>query len=133
MPRRFDTRITTENFGDSFKRILRNATEQLGFTAKPPLRLLTLGGGPILTLDREAELLIGKTDEEIEARSGTTPGSGEVSIYTLDTSGVLTDTTTNYTAYHLGGEAIATGTWVMLSYHRHSGTWWVTFEDCTGS
>ena len=84
------------------------------------------------------EFFIGKTDGSgIPARSGTTPGSGTVTLYHLDT-----DTTTltvqqdssnedvEVTCYNLSTEAVAASSYVMIQQEYITGTFWAVWEDC---
>ena len=63
----------------------------------------------------------------VSARSGSTPGSGQVTLYTL-TSGALTATSKTVTAYNLSSTAVAGSAYVGLVWA--SGVWWVMWEDC---
>ena len=70
---------------------------------------------------------IGQADGAISARSGTTVGSGTVSIYTL-VGTTLTDTTNNETWYNMSESAVTSGAYVQGKVV--SGVVFVDFEDC---
>lgn len=74
---------------------------------------------------------IGKCDSTVTARSGTTPGTGTVSLYTINGSGTLVDTTYNVTAKNLSATATASGAYVMMKRDPFSRTFWLDMEDCT--
>lgn len=60
---------------------------------------------------------IGKTNEAITALSGSTPGSGAVSIYeTDDANGNLADTGIDSIAYNMAAQAVASGKWVRMHH-----------------
>ena len=84
------------------------------------------------------EFFLGKTDGSgITARSGTTPGSGTVTLYNLDTA---TSTLTvqqdadaadvTETVYNLSETAVAASAYVMISREFITGTFWAVWEDC---
>lgn len=66
----------------------------------------------------------------IAARSGTTPGSGTVTLYKCDDStlAALTGDYSTVTAYNLAGSTVAANAYLMLM--RIGNKWWVMFEDC---
>lgn len=65
----------------------------------------------------------------IPARSGTTAGSGTVSLVT-QSGATLTTTGTTVTAYNLSASAVAANVYVQLKKDSNSGLWHVDFEDC---
>lgn len=71
--------------------------------------------------------LLAKADSGVTARSGTTPGSGTVSIW-CNVSGTLTDTTMDVTAYNMSGGAVASAAYIQIKLI--GGQWWVDVEDC---
>lgn len=76
-----------------------------------------------------ARLYLGKTSGSISAASGTTPGSGTVTLYQLD-AGAMTATSATVTAYNW--TASATGSDVMVIVAQDPwGTYWLVSEDCT--
>ncbi len=89
---------------------------------------------------------IGKVTDAITARSGSTPGTGTVSLYTV-VSGALVDLGEEEDAWNLTESAIAVDAWVTLVREPVSGSLFVslggggptgeitymtnvTFEDC---
>ncbi len=63
----------------------------------------------------------------IGARSGTTPGSGTVTLYQL-VGTTLTSTTVTVTAYNLSTTAIAANAYLVLT--KVDGKWIAVWEDC---
>lgn len=72
---------------------------------------------------------IGLTDGTITARSGTTLGSGTVSLY-HNSGTTLSDSTTNVTAYNFGANSIAGSTYVQVEQFAPNGDWFITAVDC---
>ena len=81
---------------------------------------------------------IGKTDGSgLTARSGTTPGTGTVTLYTLS-SGALaefkdktgTPVANTVTCKNLSDTAVAASSYVMLLQDPVSGAYWCVWEDC---
>ena len=65
----------------------------------------------------------------VTARSGTTAGSGEVSIYYI-ASGVLTSTGETLTAYNLSATAVANNAYITIKRCSLDEEWIVDAEDC---
>ena len=65
----------------------------------------------------------------VTARSGTTAGSGTVSVYYI-ASGVLTDTTETLTAYNLSATAVANNAYITIKRCSLDEEWIVDAEDC---
>jgi len=78
----------------------------------------------------ETQTAIAKTDGAITARSGTTAGSGTVSIYYLTSAGVLTDTGESVSAYNIAGGAVNGSTFITIKRVEGSPFWVVDMEDC---
>ncbi len=73
---------------------------------------------------------VGVTDEAITARSGTTPGTGTVSLYYRDVdTGVLTDSGNDVEAYNISQTAVGSGSYVTILQDNY-GSYWVIVEDC---
>lgn len=72
---------------------------------------------------------VGLTDGTITARSGTTLGSGTVSLY-HNSGTTLSDSGTNVTAYNFGANSIAVSTYVQVEQFAPNGDWFVTAVDC---
>lgn len=72
---------------------------------------------------------IGLTDGTITARSGTTLGSGTVSLY-HNSGTTLSDSTTNVTAYNFAENSIAGSTYVQVEQLAPNGDWFITAVDC---
>lgn len=87
--------------------------------------------GPLHDLLRETSLvrLAKNGGSTIPARSGTTPGSGSVTLYKVDTTTLAATTEDTVTAYNLAGSTIAANAYLMLV--RIGNKWWVMFEDCS--
>lgn len=69
----------------------------------------------------------------VTARSGTTAGSGTVSIYYIDrTAGgkVLTDTTSELTVYNMSASAITANAYITIKKCSLDEDWIVDAEDC---
>jgi len=65
----------------------------------------------------------------VTARSGTTAGSGTVSIYSI-VEGILTDTGETVTAYSLSGTAVANNAYITIKRCSLDEDWIVDAEDC---
>lgn len=65
----------------------------------------------------------------VTARSGTTAGSGSVSIYSI-VAGVLTDTGQDVTAYSLSATAVANNAYITIKRCSLDEEWIVDAEDC---
>ncbi len=78
----------------------------------------------------ETQTAIAKTTGVITARSGTTAGSGTVSIYYLTSAGVLTDTGETVSAYNIAGGAVNGATFITIKRVEGSPFWVVDMEDC---
>jgi len=65
----------------------------------------------------------------VTARSGTTAGSGTVSIYSI-VEGVLTDTGKEITAYSLSATAVANNAYITIKRCSLDEEWIVDAEDC---
>ena len=71
-----------------------------------------------------------KTNAEIPAQTGTTPGSGQVSVFKF-VSGSWTDTNEDVKAYHMmTSAAIPTDTIIQITFDIHDGIWLITAQDC---
>ncbi len=71
----------------------------------------------------------GKADGAITARSGTTPGTGTMDIYTL-VDGVLTDSTKEVTVKNIASAEVTASAYIMAEYDSGDEVWYVYFEDC---
>lgn len=65
---------------------------------------------------------------EIAARSGTTPGSGTVTLMQL-AGGVIASTSITVTAYNWSSLAITANAYLMI-HQDPNGAWWIGAEDC---
>lgn len=105
--------------------------------------IVTSGGTGLISLSTQASnviwaiatadaggayIRIGKTSSQITARSGTTPGYGNVDEYSKN-SGVLTDTTVDHVVYNPFNAIIPTATWITYEEHA-DGSFWVVGADC---
>jgi hypothetical protein len=95
-----------------------------------PAELTPLGGQPLA-------MYVGKTGVSgITARSGTTPGSGTVTLYFVNASGTLetwkdgTGTAVTKTCYNLSTSAVGNTAYVMMQRDILSGKLWAVWEDC---
>jgi hypothetical protein len=76
-------------------------------------------------------MLLAKTSAPgIPARSGTTAGSATVTIYTIDTSNVLSASTRTETAVNLTEAAVNGDTFIVIAREWGSRAWIVIVEDC---
>ena len=73
---------------------------------------------------------IGKASSAIPALSGTTPGSGSVTIYKINDAGTLEDAGFSETAYNLASVQVESDTWLQMKREIHSGKLLIDFEDC---
>ena len=73
---------------------------------------------------------IAKTSGAITARSGTTAGSGTVSIYYLTSAGALTDSGKTVSAYNIAGGAVNGSTFITIKRVEGSPFGVVDMEDC---
>ena len=71
----------------------------------------------------------GVTDASIAARSGTTMGSGTVSLYN-SSGATLSDSTDNVTAYNMSETAVASGAHVVLALNQDN-KYVVIVESCS--
>ena len=69
-----------------------------------------------------------KTNEEISARSGTTLGSGEASLYNLD-EGELVDSGEDEIVFSMGSNVIDADVWIQLDIGS-DGEYHVRAVDC---
>ena len=67
----------------------------------------------------------GKTGGTITGLTGTTPGTGSVTLYTL--SGGTLSAGSTVTVYNISSATIASGTWVLVNRDT-LGNWWITVE-----
>ncbi len=65
----------------------------------------------------------------VTARSGTTAGSGTVSIYSI-VDGILTDTGETVTAYSMSATAVANNAYITIKRCSLDEEWIVDAEDC---
>ena len=65
----------------------------------------------------------------VPARSGTTAGYADVSVYYLD-SEVLTDTGETVRAYNMSSTAVANNAWITIKRAGNLDDWIVDAEDC---
>jgi len=89
-------------------------------------------GGTSLRVRPPTNRYLGVTSGTITARSGTTPGTGTVTLYLYSTSaGTVGTSGVNVTVYNFssttGGIATSTYVWVEQDV---DGNWWITSVDC---
>lgn len=98
--------------------------------ADPPLAIINTGAGPLLRLAGPIfGVYIGVTDGTITARSGATPGSGNVKIQTWNGTALAdlgVDVPVLYISSTTGG--LATGVYVIVL--RIMGAYWIISLDC---
>ena len=85
-------------------------------------------------------MFLGKTSATgIPARSGTTPGEGDVTLWTIDTAGPTlseheskeaTPAAVTKTCYNLSTTAVGNSVYVMIMQEGIKGTFWCLWEDC---
>jgi len=116
-----------------FNRLFTEVRKLANLTVTSPLTMSKGTSGIILGSQASAGSgwRIAKADSSIAAMSGSNPGSGTVSLYDVDSStGALTDSTDNETAYNIAGSAVISGAWIMIRRESASGLWFLDFEDC---
>lgn len=118
------TKADRDAVADAIKR-----TRAGGVTRRSPaLRRRVIGGGGASQFGK-----IGKTDGSIPAISGSSMGSGTVSVYQTTSSGVTSDSTDNETWYNLASESVASGVWVQAKpvvATDGSTIWVIDWEEC---
>lgn len=71
-----------------------------------------------------------KTNAEIPAQTGTTPGAGQVSVFKFNGTQFL-DTNEDVRAYHMMTNAeIPIDTIVQITFDVHDGIWLITAQEC---
>lgn len=98
--------------------------------ADPPLAIINTGAGPLLRLAGPIfGVYIGITDGTITARSGTTPGSGNVKIQTWNGT-ALADLGVDVPVLSISSTTggIPTGTYCVVL--RIMGAYWMITVDC---
>lgn len=76
---------------------------------------------------RPISALVGKCGSDIAALSGTTPGSGSVTIHVFDGSDFVA-TSWTVTAYNLSATAVTANKYLQLKWYGNM--WLVDFESC---
>lgn len=66
----------------------------------------------------------------INARSGTTLGSGTVTFYGIDTDGILTETEETATVYNITSSSVTGSRFVVVARETRTLQWIVIVEDC---
>lgn len=66
----------------------------------------------------------------VPARSGSTPGTAEVTLLQISTSDTLVTTTVLETVYNLSGLAVAPNAYLIINREYISGKWVVVMESC---
>jgi len=127
-------RVNIQTAGDGFAEVTDGDASQLTSNPAGSARILFAPDGTgtqecLVRLADPADNLIGKADSEIAARSGTTPGSGTVSLWTLDPeSGTpLSDSGVDVVAYNLATDAVGTD---FIQLKRVGRFYWVDWEQC---
>lgn len=64
----------------------------------------------------------------IAALTSTTPGSGTVTLYAINDSGVLESLSETVTAYNIASGEVAADTWIQIKLC--AGKWVIDFESC---
>ena len=92
--------------------------------AVQPQRPNAYGGGYI-------SHFVGIASSQITARSGTTPGSGTVTLYyrDRDTNTLTAVGNSDVTAYNVSQSAVANAAYVTVLQDNY-GDYWVILEDC---
>ena len=73
---------------------------------------------------------IGKAPNGISARGSTTAGSGQVDIFYINSSNVLTYSGYGLTAYNLAAAAVAEGQHVTIKRNANGSYWFVDMAEC---
>ena len=78
---------------------------------------------------KSTQRFAGLTSGAISARSGSTPGTGTVELYALDTSNNLADQNTSLPVFNFSSGAIASGKycWIEEDLDNH---FWVISAEC---
>ncbi len=123
--------LTTKWLGELRAWVLRNTIVSIS----PPLTASQNDDGIAIGIGSQTggnSLSPGLTTSTISARSGTTPGHGNVLLYLLDTTGPsIASTGTTVVAYNISSTSggIPNNTYVLVSKDTN-GNYWVTTADC---
>lgn len=99
----------------------------MNLSVAPPLELSRNKNGYALRLVGGAGITIALSGSGgVAARSGTTPGSGTVTLYSFNGTTISSGSTV--TAYNMGASSVAGNTYLMLM--AIGGYWFVVWEDC---
>ena len=83
-----------------------------------------------LWMNPEIQVAVAKAGSSgVPARSGTTAGYGDVSVYYVK-SGVLEDTGETVRAYNMSATAVADDAWITIKRAGNLDDWIVDAEDC---
>jgi hypothetical protein len=66
----------------------------------------------------------------ISARSGTTLGTGTITLYGIDSAGLLVSTTETAIAYNITQSAVVGNTYIVVGRETRTLQWVVIVEDC---
>lgn len=119
-------------YADDLLNILRELVRLGRIIGVSPIKIVGSGSGFQISLDRTIYpgLRVGKADSGISALSGTTPGSGTVSIWKRNTDGTSSDSGEDVTAYNWSSAGVAMGAYIFLGMSEQ-GEWLVIFESCS--
>lgn len=95
--------------------------------ARPPIVIERLGASTVIGFTSKPQYVIGKSNGAISARSGTTPGSGDVDLY-FDDGGTLTASGETITVKNLSSTGTSDDVWVGCAYDGID--YWLDWEDC---
>ena len=100
----------------------------------PPRSLITVSrnfqSGLWVVTDK-VQTIIGKASGSITARSGSTAGSGTMSLYYCDKDGTLTDSGDTVDVINIASSAVTAGAFITAKLDSLSQRFVVDMEDCT--
>ena len=124
----YDSGLTAPALGATF------GPQADSFKAKPgPVYYVALGApveGVVLVGPAKPQSYIGKCGSTVAAMSGSTPGSGTMTIWEFNASGVLVATTRTITAYNTSSGVVAANRFLHTQQERQTGRHLINFEDC---
>lgn len=111
-------------------------SEVYGFGRETAIRIMreiapVVGPADMALATRRAagsSLFVGKVTTAVTARSGTTIGSGVVTLQTINSSGVLSDSSKTEVVKSLYPESISTGRYVLIEKEHDSGLYFVILD-----
>lgn len=119
-----------DSLGASSLNRIQHSLESLSkITVTPPLKLSSGPHGVNLSMAIPMLCKFGVPSATITARSGITPGYGDVVVWAIGGDDKFYATTDSVKCYNMSGSAISAGVYVIMIYL--DGKWFAIFEDCS--